>query len=345
MSTVILHPAGRDDARWRLPNTDGSEALVVSLDDGHTWHPLGYEDGEWVLRVQGERALPLDPNAVTLPSGLHGALIKAEASGLILLRDAGAVLIESECTEWPVDWSACGGAPEDPDLRARAEYLATTTLRALTLGRVGGCPITVRPCAQGCVDAHLPGLGRLPFFPHIGPRGRWVNSCGCSGSCHCGQAMSSVVLDTPIGRIDEVIVRGVVLDPSSYRAEGGRLYRLDGEPWPACQDFSQPYDGEDAFSITYLNAYPVTYAGAVAAGVLAQEYAKACSGRSCSLPPGVVSLSRQGVSMEFARDLFDGGLTGIREVDVFTSQYNPNRLRVRPMVYSPDLVSPRRVPR
>ena len=57
--------------------------------------------------------------------------------------------------EWPVDWRCYGTEDEvaaiDPDLKALAESLATSSLHALTLGQVGGCPITVRPVSLGCV--------------------------------------------------------------------------------------------------------------------------------------------------------------------------------------------------
>ena len=44
-------------------------------------------------------------------------------------------------------------------------------------------------------------------------------------------------------------------------------------------------------------------------------------------------ITRQGTTMQITADLFAGGLTGIREVDVFTAQYNPHRARVRPQVF------------
>lgn len=347
MTTLILHPAGRETARWTIPDTDGTEGLAVSFDDGYTWKPLTFDDGDWTLLVQGDRAGGDPGTALTMTSGLYGALIRAEGGGSIVLREAGAIYVQADCTPWPVDWSACGGPPSDPDIRERAEHLAVSTLRNLTLNRVGGCPITVRPCSQGCES---PTVGywagtATTFFPHVNARGRWVNSCGCSGRCHCGPAMAELVLDGPVGRVDEVFVQGVILDESLYRLDGDTLVRLDGEPWPACQDMTQNNHGPDAFSVTYLRGYPVSFMGAIAAGVLANEFAKACSGKSCALPAGVTQISRQGSTLTISADMFGEGLTGIREVDAFTAQWNPNRLRVRPMVYSPDVVEHRRVGR
>jgi hypothetical protein len=51
----------------------------------------------------------------------------------------------------------------------------------------------------------------------------------------------------------------------------------------------------------------------------------------------VTSISRQGVTMELASGLFDQGLTGIREVDVYIASVNPNRLKVPSRVWSPDI--------
>lgn len=347
MSTLILHPAGRETAKWAIPSTDGSEGLQVSFDNGYEWHPLAYVDGEWTLEVQGPRA-DGQAQALRLAAGIHGALIRATPSGQIVLREGGAIYVQTECDPWPVDWSTCGGPPEDPDIRERAEHMAVSTLRGLTLDRVGGCPITVRPCARGC-------YGSLPrgnwyagpsstFYPHLNGAGQWVNSCGCGAGCHCGKAMPTVVLEGPVGRLDEVWVHGELLDPSAYRLDDGvRLVRLDGEGWPSCQDMSQPHTGPDAFAVTYLNAYPVSFMGAIAAGVLAREYAQACAGKSCRLPAGVTQIVRLGTTMTIASDLFASGLTGIREVDTFTAQFNPNRVRTRPQVYSPDLMRHRRV--
>ncbi len=42
--------------------------------------------------------------------------------------------------------------------------------------------------------------------------------------------------------------------------------------------------------------------------------------------------------MEFRQGMFDFG-TGIREVDAFVHALNPNRLKARPKVMSPDMPS------
>ena len=93
--------------------------------------------------------------------------------------------------------------------------------------------------------------------------------------------------------------------------------------------------------MTYLNSYPVDSLGAYAVGVLAMEFAKACIGGKCRLPATVTAITRQGVSFEIASGTFPSGFTGIREVDTYISMWNPQGLRQRASVWTPDASSPR----
>ena len=58
---------------------------------------------------------------------------------------------------WPVDPACLGEKWDelDPEVQERATGLASATLRRLTGYRVGGCPVTVRPCKASC--ATCPG--------------------------------------------------------------------------------------------------------------------------------------------------------------------------------------------
>lgn len=241
---------------------------------------------------------------------------------------------------WPVD-SACLTDEWDAfsaEVQARALGLASATLERLTGYRVRNCPITVRPCKRGCSpeSSYLNQIevGRN-FTPHINTFGNWVNSCGCTTDCAC-TALCEVVLPTPVGRVDEVKVNGSVV--TDWRVDGDRLVWTGTTacPWPACQDLALPDTEDNTFSITYLNAYPVDALGSYAAGLLAVEYGRACSGGSCRLPLGVTMIVRQGITMEIASGAFPGGATGIREVDAFIALWNPQGLRQGTTVYSPD---------
>ena len=86
---------------------------------------------------------------------------------------------ESGCA-WPVDPACLGDAWDtlDPTVQERATLLAGETLRRLTGYRVGGCPVTVRPCKATCANTvFLPYYGG-GYTPHINAGGYWVNSCG-----------------------------------------------------------------------------------------------------------------------------------------------------------------------
>lgn len=253
---------------------------------------------------------------------------------------------------WPVD-PACFEDDWDvleDDVKARSIGLASATLRRLTGYRVGGCPITVRPCKRSCLDgfagrAYYDMQGQYAgstFYPHI-EDGLWVNSCGCSTDCSCG-VLCEVRLPGPVGRVDEVKVDGAVIEATNYRLDGDRLVWIGDTvcPWTACQDMSKSNTEVGTFSVTYLNSYPVDTLGAYAAGILAMEFARACTGnKKCRLPTGTSTVSRQGVSYDIVTGTFPGGVTGIREVDAYLALWNPKPIRQASKVWSPDLKTTR----
>lgn len=260
----------------------------------------------------------------------------------------------STCVCTPVDWGCVDEAwvdELDPKVRDRSEVLAWMTLRSLTAYQVGDCPITVRPCDPGCGrefgmswDEAVVTDGS--FAGYLGPRnsllnprivdGGWVNvSCGCTTACSCTY-VPEVILPGPVGRVDEVMVDGVVLDSSSYRVDdGNRLVRTDGGHWPRCQDMAADCGDPGSFCVTYVRGHAADDTAAYIAGVLAVEFAKACTGGSCRLPSGVTQVARQGVTYQIASSAFADGLTGIREVDAYVRVFNPNHLTSPPQVYSP----------
>lgn len=235
---------------------------------------------------------------------------------------------------WPVD-PAC--LTEDwlalePEVQERSLALASETLRRLTGYRVGECPIKVRPCVSGgCWSAFVPYQGYGPFTPGLNVAGQWVNGCRCGGNS-CATSCE-VNLPRPVGRVDEVKVDGVVLDESDYEIQNGHILVWIGGgdcPWPTTQDFSKPDTQEGTFSITYLNAYPVDSIGAHAAGLLAMEFSKACRGKTCSLPPTVTEVVRNGVSFVIAPGSFPGGFTGLRVVDAYISLWRNENSPLEP---------------
>jgi hypothetical protein len=226
-------------------------------------------------------------------------------------------------------------------VRLRATSLAVDTLRRLTAFRVGGCPITVRPL--GSQNSCFVPTYAVPggFTPGININGNWVNNCGHAGTRY---STAEVPLPAPVGRIDEVKVDGVVVDPENYRVDNGYILTWQGTgdaPWPQTQDVTRPDTEVGTFSVTYLNGHVPDEHAAYAAGILAKEFAKACTGGKCRLPSGVQSIVRQGITMEIASGAFPGGLTGIREADAFIALWNPQRHIMQTRIWSPDVQTPR----
>lgn len=266
---------------------------------------------------------------------------------------------------WPVDtscvpdWDAWEVPPDpeaDPPVvgvplytaeqKARAVALAGQSLRLLTGFRVGGCPITVRPCGPGCSEQNwrtypVGGPGSTPWFP-VNLGGTWLNvSCGCAGGCDC-TSLREVRLYGPASGVVEVKVDGSVLDPSDYRLDGGGvLVRTDGGTWPLCQNLSAPDTEPGTWSVTYTPGAPVDGLGAYAAGLLAGQYVRACTGGQCDLPSSVTRIVRQGVELTLGVGAFPEGKTGIREVDAWLEAVNPHALKAPSSVMSPDRRPPR----
>lgn len=235
---------------------------------------------------------------------------------------------------WQLDEGCCEDwCNLDPELRNRASTLAWAVTRLLTGGLVGACPVSYRPCVQEC--GACSGSILSPYTSN----GQWFNGSPCGDhGCSCGPAPSIVSLPGSVAKVDSVTIDGGVLPTSAWRLVNGRqLIRTDGEPWPACQDLTAPDDMPGSFVVHYIPGFEPDTAALWAVGVLACEFTKACRGQKCRLPASVTSVSRQGVSMEFDNSMFSNGLTGIREVDAWLLSVNPNRLRVPPRVWSPDM--------
>jgi len=245
--------------------------------------------------------------------------------------------------DWPIDagclteeWEATA-----PAVQARAQALASTTLRRLSGYRVGGCPITVRPCLRSCVNtAVLTGRG---WGPTRLADGSWVNSCGCAAECSC-TSLCEIVLRPPVGPVSWVKVDGLEMLTTDYRVDGNRLLWTGvGEcPWPVCQDMAADENDPDTFAVRYLPAHAPDSLAAYAAGVLAMEFAKACTGSKCRLPATVTAVTRQGVSFDLAAGAFGNGLTGIREVDAWIGLWRPEGSPTRATtVWTPNARLPR----
>jgi hypothetical protein len=247
----------------------------------------------------------------------------------------------TDCPDWPLD-PGCLGADWDaldPAVQERAGALAVATLHRLSGYRVGGCPVTVRPCTKACLTSYAVSTFYRGWGPAQLPDGTWVNTCGCIGTdCSC-VALCEVTLAAPVGPISWVKVDGNVVLPTNYRVDGNRLLWIGAGdcPWPICQDMTAGDDKPDTFAVRYLNGYAPDAMASWAAGVMAMEFAKACVGGKCRLPANVVAVSRAGISYTVAAGSFPDGFTGIHEVDAWISLWNPHPIRQQAKVWSPDL--------
>lgn len=258
---------------------------------------------------------------------------------------------------WELDLTCVPGWVDyDPAVQEAAAAWATEILDNLTGHQFAQCPVKLRPCGQRCGfgggyitwPVNFPasvGAGTPWMIPFVDPAGVWRN-CVCAGFCRC-KATCEVTLPSPVASIEEVLVDGVVLDPSAYRLDNGNvLVRLDGDCFPFCQNLDLADTEEDTWSVTYRPGYPLPRSGAIAAGRLAGEFAKACVGAGdCALPQELISLARNGVQVQVQdpQQLLADGLTQILEVNLFIRSVNPAGLRARPRVYSPDVRQPRQV--
>lgn len=253
---------------------------------------------------------------------------------------------------WPIDVTCC---PEwgtfSAQIQSNAAAWATQILDALTGRQFSQCAVNYRPCGPTCnetfgyltwpVGSPTTTGGGMPWMIPYVDAGVWRN-CTCGGACSC-RASCEVPFPDPVADVVEVRIDGVVLDPLAYRMDVYRgvptLVRIDGGCWPKCQDLDLDVDEVGSFVIVYRPGKLLPLAGQMAAGMLACEFAKACSGQDCVLPQQLASMSRNGIEIQVADPtaLLDQGLTGVAMVDLWVKSVNPFRRPQRSRVYSPDV--------
>lgn len=256
---------------------------------------------------------------------------------------------------WEPDPACLGDKWDELDeaVRERALMLATSSLINLTYGRVGTCPITVRPCPEVCPCAC--GDWRPVLW-----EGRWYNCSSCNaGRC---EPTSEVDLPGPVGTIVALVIDGVAVaapdsadgdmlgwddiswdltyDWSDFRIDEGHLLVWQGDgpsPIPSYQDLNKPLTEPGTWGVVYSQSYPVGADGRLAVAQLAMDFADACTPKKkCSLPRGVTNVARMGVSFTIDNSLFPGGLTGNDIVDQFILKWAPAGSPTRrPTVFDP----------
>ena len=247
------------------------------------------------------------------------------------------------CVPFEPDYACCDEWDSLPaDLQERSTDLAWSTLKTLSGGRVGNCPVVVRPClsqpCNACSSWWYDNLHATAPWVSVGiDRGNWVNCMCGTPECSC-ERLCEIVMPGPVAAVVMVVIDGIEQQLGDYRVvNGNRIMRTDGECFPSCQNMNARLDEPGTVGIYYVPGIIPSPAGLWAAGVLACEFSKACTGAKCRLPASVTSISRQGVSFAMSEGLFANGLTGIREVDAYLVSINPSGLTKPPTVWSPDV--------
>lgn len=235
---------------------------------------------------------------------------------------------------WPITWpDTVDVGAIDTDLREWAELAAANALRFLTLYRVGGTPISVRPCGTTCRSPHYFQLGAehgAGFHPYLADNGMYAN-CWCSSGCRCDEP-EGFRLQGPVGAIEYIRIDGTLVPPEDYYLVGGDTVVRKTGGWPGCRARTE---------VRYTQGYPVDMQGQWVGGILAEEFLKAKQlDPKCRLPKSITNLTRAGITMTFSIGQWPDMLTGIKEIDQYLVQWNPNGKRQAPGILSPDLDTP-----
>lgn len=251
------------------------------------------------------------------------------------------------CSPWLTiaDMGNCD-CPGDatPSIVENAIDIASGILYYLSAQQYPGiCTEIVRPSTSPSSGYSAWPYAWMPL--QVSP-GVWINTgfCGCElASCGCPGIPRIDLSRLDVQSVETVWVLGDVLDPSAYRLDHSRyLSRIDGGVWPCCQDLRADLTSVNTYGAQITFGTLPDAAGLRAARAYTTEIYKACIGNtSCRLPKRAVSISRQGVSIDFLdpMEFLDGGRTGLYEVDAWLSAVNPAGLRQPAVVWSPELAN------
>lgn len=222
----------------------------------------------------------------------------------------------------------------------------------------GQCgPVTVRPVSRPTdIDTRAWGA----TLSTVG----WVASQGFASAygsfnpavlAHYGTLEPpQIELPYPVTEIIQVKIDGEVIPPVEYEVRDFKtLVRLrpSGSAiptarwgWPTSQIMDLPDTEPGTFSVTYMYGNPPPAGGMLAAEKLAEVVLLPKLGDTSHYPKRVTNIQRQGVSamVTDVLDLVMKGGTGIYEVELFLTTYNPNKLQRQAAVWSPDLGRPGR---
>lgn len=235
------------------------------------------------------------------------------------MSDVDVELLHGLCDTWAEasDLDAC---TDDEDAIARMLAVATRVCYLLGGSRWPGvCTDTVQPGSCGCSARPWPVEGGVAL--------RAVDGTGAL----CGSCALLHLPQFPVISVEEVRIRGDVLDPAAYKiVDDEALVRVDGGSWPAN---TGPGTVPPVIEVDYSYGGLPSELGRRAVTVLTEELLLAlCNDDSCRLDRRVVSIVREGVTIETAAmpglvEALVQGHIGLPEVDLFVAAENPSKLR------------------
>lgn len=196
---------------------------------------------------------------------------------------------------------------------------------------------------SGCEEAAIirsfsppPGTGTWPYDSSWGRCGCWLYGTWLDGRWFPGpfpgqHQQAPVAIRLPRSPVTSIV--SVTIDGDPFLAwnlmRSGWLERTDGRPWQACGDSTE---------VIYRFGEPPPQGGIDAAVELAAEMARDMFRvSSCRLPPNVVSITRQGVTMELMASDARSFRTGLYLVDLWLDTVNPYSRPQSAQVWSPDV--------
>jgi len=345
MQTVDPGEPATFEARFVNPSTgDAADPATITLavtDPAGTTTTYTFAAAQITKVAVGHYTKAVTPNARGVWRGrwtTTGTPTVDETAYLLV----GAAPRTTACDNWASvsDLDACHAdlAAVDAGVKLSKLCAATDILFQLSGRRFPGlCEDTVRPCAR------LRAVDPPSWW-------RWDRAwgvCACSNEphrqCSCSDPSEVRLGARPLLGIIEVRQDGAAVPATAYRIDDrGWLVRLDGDPWPCCQDLSKdPATDADTFQVRFVHGRQPPPSGKEAVLELAAELVKSCTGGTCRLPARAQRISRQGLEVtlvEVAGMFGDGSWrSGIAEVDQFLTAYNPRNRRRRGHVASPDV--------
>lgn len=269
------------------------------------------------------------PAVTNVGVGLYRLVLPAvtQAGDWFYRFEASGSVVDAQESRFHVDGSAFG-APSAP---AAGRWISATELLADV--RLADIQLPSGVTLDDCVEASTDML-------HRWSGGRYkIRTATIRPLLACGV---TEVLLPPGSVVNEVKVDGVVLATTAYAVYNGRLVRQDGLSWVS-QSLSVPNGQPGSWSVTYTLGPLPPRIGLLACRELSIWTAQSFSNKPGRAPNRATEVRRGGVMVPIARRKMADGTytTGIPIVDDFLNAVNPNGLRRRSRITSPDVAHAR----